>query len=98
MQASQRWRGRLRPVPPTGIADRNETSRQAASVSKSGGMSGNEQFPGQAGSSSFFAGKKLVFQRRALMIRVRMASFSHELLNSSHDAVCKTGPDRVLNP
>src|SRR3954463_8321729 len=32
------------------------------------------------------------------MLRVRMASFSHELLNSSHDPVCKTGRDRVLNP
>ena len=32
------------------------------------------------------------------MPRAQMASFSHELLNSSHDPVCKTGRDRVLNP
>ena len=32
------------------------------------------------------------------MLRVRMASFSHELLNSSQDPVRKTGRDRGLNP
>jgi hypothetical protein len=85
-------------MPPAGIADRDETTRQAASASGSGGMSGTEQVPGRAASRGPLPGRKLVFQRRALMIRVWMASFSHELLNSSHDAVCKTGPDRVLNP
>ena len=43
------------------IADRDEMSRHAASVSGSGGMSGNEQVPGRAASRSSLPGKKLVF-------------------------------------
>ena len=70
-------------MPPAGIADRDEMSRHAASVSGSGGMSGNEQVPGRAASRGSLPGKKLVFQRRALMLRVRMASFSPEPLNRS---------------
>jgi hypothetical protein len=85
-------------MPPAGIADRDEMSRHAASVSGSGGMSGTEQVPGWAASRGSLPGKMLVFQRRAVMLRVRMAGFSHELLNSSHDPVRKTGRDRVLNP
>jgi hypothetical protein len=76
---------------------RDETSRQAASASSSGAVSGTEQIPGRVASRSSFPGRKLVFQQRAATSRARMASFSHELLNSSHDPVCKTGRDRVLN-
>jgi hypothetical protein len=79
-------------MPPAGIADRDETSRQAASASSSGAVSGTEQVPGRVASRGSLPGRKLVFQRRAVMLRVRMASFSHELLNSSHDPVCKNGP------
>jgi hypothetical protein len=68
------------PRPPAGIADRDEMSRHAASVSGSGAVSGNEQVPGRAASRGSLPGKKLVFQRRAVMPHVRMASFWHELL------------------
>jgi hypothetical protein len=67
-------------MPPAGIADRDEMSRHAASVSGSGGMSGNEQVPGRAASRGSLPGKKLVFQQRAAIPRVRMAGFSHEPL------------------
>jgi hypothetical protein len=86
------------PRPPAGIADRNGMSRPAASVSGNGGMSGTEQVPGRAASRGSLPGKMLVFQRRAVMPHVRMASFWHELLNSSHDPVCKTGRDRCSTP
>ena len=76
---------------------RDETSRQAASAASSGAVSGIEQILGRVASRSSFPGRKLVFQQRAATSRARMASFSHELLNSSHDPVCKTGRDRVLN-
>jgi len=67
-------------MPPAGIADRDEMSRHAASVSGSGGMSGNEQVPGRAASRGSLPGKKLVFQQRAAIPRVRMAGFSPEPL------------------
>jgi hypothetical protein len=65
-------------------------------------MWGNEQVPGQAGSSSFFAGKRLVFQQRAVMPHIRMASFSHErlktfsMIRSAKQAV--TGGSASQNP
>jgi hypothetical protein len=69
-------------MPPAGIADRDETSRHAASVSGSGGMSSTEQVPGRAASRGSLPGKKLVFQQRAAIPRVRMAGFSHEPLKT----------------
>src|SRR4051794_17984933 len=57
-------------------------SRPAASVSGSGRMSGTEQVPGRAASRGSLPGKKLVFQQRAAIPRVRMAGFSHEPLKT----------------
>jgi hypothetical protein len=68
------------PLLPAGIADWDEMSRHAASVSGSGAMSGTEQVPGRVASQGSLPGRKLVFQQRAAIPRVRMAGFSHELL------------------
>ncbi len=68
------------PLLPAGIADWDEMSCHTASVSGSGGMSGTEQVPGRAASRGSLSGRKLVFQQRAVMPRVRMAGFWHEPL------------------
>jgi hypothetical protein len=65
-------------------------------------MSGNEQIPGQAASSSFFAGKRFIFQQSKARALVRMADFSHEqlktfsMIRSAKQAV--TGGSTSQNP
>ena len=86
-------------MPPAGIADRDGTGRPAASVSGSGGMSGTEQVPGRAASRGSLPGRKLVFQRRAAIPRVRMAGISREPLETVRGIrSAKRGVTGGLNP